>query len=204
MSICTLAEVKTTLGITGTSEDDLLNRLILAATKRVERYTRRVLSTGVATKHYNGNDKGVLQVDDFQAVTSVELLDAGNTVWKTFDITDELKYFPYNTTPKDKIIIYGGTTENPYRFLGVSPYVFPRGFSNVRVTANFGSYAIIPDDLNDLGINMVTVKRAKSSTRGIKSSSIGGESVTFTDADVEPEMQAVMDNYKKGWNEVFP
>jgi hypothetical protein len=204
MSICTVQEVKDRLGITDTSEDAALQKYIDAATKRFEGYTRRKLSTGVATKHYNGNDKGILYVDDFQAITSVELLGPDNLAWKSFNVDTELRYFPYDITPKNKIIIYGGVSENPYRFMGISPFVFPRGFSNIRVTGNFGSYAVPPEDVNDLGINMVTVKRSKARMRGITSSSIGGESVTFSDKDLDNEMLTVMEDYKKTLAEVYP
>ena len=50
MSYTTLAQVKQYLGITGTSEDALLARLIDAASAAIDRYTGRRFTASTATK----------------------------------------------------------------------------------------------------------------------------------------------------------
>lgn len=203
--VCTLAQVKDTLEITDTERDELIARLIRGATTYIEKKTVRSLSTGVSQKLYDGYDKGYLEVKDFQSCTAVELLNNDNTVWKTFNVSTELRFYPYNDgeLPKTQIIIQSITSENPYRVIGRSPYIFPRGIANVRVTANWGSYATVPDNLTDLGISMIAAKLSKVKYRGLKSASLGGESISFSDKDLDDGMLDMLSTYKRQFVEVW-
>lgn len=202
--ICTLEQVKAVTGDADCTRDDLINRLIHAATGFIERRTRRSLTLATATRYFDGTDKGYLIVDDFQSVSAVSLLNPDNTAWRTFTVATELRCEPYNQVPKYKLLIVNTVTENPYRVIGASPYIFPRGIANVSVTAVWGSYASVPPELEDLGINLVVSKLNRLSTRGIRSASIGGESVSFTEADLDPGMKADLSDFKRQYAELWP
>jgi uncharacterized phiE125 gp8 family phage protein len=74
MGYATLAQVKQYLGITGTSEDALLTRLIDAASAAIDRYTGRRFTASTATKQVHrdhiAGDTFFLP-DDLQSVTQV-------------------------------------------------------------------------------------------------------------------------------------
>lgn len=174
-NICTLAQVKEAAGIdsSNTDQDSLINRLIGAVTKFVEKKTKRVFTTGVATRLFDGNDKGYLIVDDFLTLQSLSLLELDNTVWKSFSLSSEIKQYPLNSTPKFRLQIQNVVSENPYRVIGRSPFIFPKGYGNVQVEANWGSYSEIPDDLEALGIDLIVARLKKQTLHGLKSLSIG-------------------------------
>lgn len=199
MSICTLAQVREAAGIveSDTSQDDLILRLIGAVQKFVERRTRRTFSTGIETRIFDGTDKGRLEVDDYQELFAVDLLNPDRTSYKSFGVSTELLCEPYNKVPKRSILIQNNVSENPYRSLGRSPYIFPKGFGNIRVNANWGSFSIAPPDLEDIAISLVTSKLYKASSRGITSSSIGGESVSFSEKDMSDQDMQVLESYKR-------
>lgn len=203
--ITTLNTVRQSLGVADDdhSQDDLIGRLIGVATKYVERYTRRQLSTGVALRLFDGNDRGKLQVDDFIECTGVELTYFNNIVWKTFNVATELMFQPYNRVPHHTIVINNLSSENPYRVIGRSPYIFPKGYGNVRVMANWGSYTFVPPDLESVGVALVTARLAKSKTDGLTSASIGGESVSFSDKDLEAGQREILELHKRQWTEVW-
>ena len=203
MAICSLSDVKEALEITTSDQDDLLTRWILAATQYVETKTRLVLSSTVATRLFDGNDKGRLRVDDFLSMTAVDLLNPDGTSYRTFNVTTEVKGEPYNSLPKTGIVIMNNISENPFRTLGRSPYIFPKGIANISVTATWGSYVTVPADLEDLGIKLVAAKLNKKRTQGIASASIGGESVTFKDSDLDETMKETLELYKRQYVEVW-
>ncbi len=203
MAICTLADVKETLGITDTDQDDLLTRWILAATKYVETYTRLALTPVTETRLFDGIDKGRLSTDDFLSFTAVSLLNPDGTAWRTFDVNTELKAEPYNSSPKTGLVILNHTSENPFRIIGRSPYIFPKGIANVSITATWGSYSTVPDDLVDVGIRMVSAKSNRKRTQGIASASIGGESVTFKDSDLDETMKQTLELYKRDYANIW-
>jgi hypothetical protein len=203
--ITNLGTVKDALQIpdTDTSQDDLITRLLGSVTKYIEGSTRRELTTGVSTRLFDGNGKGYLMVDDFISVSSVKLLGFNNEVYKTFSISSELQLYPLNTTPKNRIQINNFVTENPYRYLGGSPYVFSKGYGNVEVVANWGSFSAIPADLVDLGVDLIVAKVNKGKTKGLRSVSIGGESMTFSDSDLDETMKETLASYKKDFVDVW-
>jgi hypothetical protein len=73
----------------------------------------------------------------------------------------------------------------------------------VQITGVWGSYVTVPDDLASLGNDLVKAKFNKRNTRGIRSASIGGESVSFTDADFDAAMQDIVNLYKRDYVEVW-
>jgi hypothetical protein len=82
MGYVTLAQVKQYLGITGTSEDALLTRLIDAASAAIDRYTGRRFTASTATRqirreHIVGDV--FLLPDDLRALTQV-VTDTGDVL----------------------------------------------------------------------------------------------------------------------------
>jgi len=82
MAYATLAQVKQYLGITGTSEDTLLTRLLDAASAAIDRYTGRRFTASTATKRIR-REHIVWDVfflpDDLRSLTQV-VTDEGDTL----------------------------------------------------------------------------------------------------------------------------
>jgi hypothetical protein len=203
--LCTIAEVKEAAGIPEdlSDQDSLIERLIGNVTRFFERRTRRAFTTGVQTKYFDGNDKGYLLVDDCLSVSAVRIIETDGSAWKTFNIANELRLYPLNRSPTTRLQIINSVSENPHRTIGRSPYIFTRGYANVEVTANWGSYEQVPEDVNGMAIDLVVSKIRKSSNRGLRSVSIGGESITFTDNDLTEDMKETLQGYKKDFTEIW-
>lgn len=206
MAICTLEEVRDALQIpaTDTARDDLITRLIGSATSLIENITGRSMSTGVDTRFFDGNGKGYLFVDDFHELGSVEFIYPDKTAWKILDIAHgEVEFAPYNVTPRHKLLLINTVTENPYRVIGASPYVFPKGFRNIRCSGIWGSYAVVPEDLKQAGIDLVVAKLNRIRGIGLSSISIGGQSMSFSQRDLDEGTKDVINQYRRYFVELF-
>ncbi len=205
----TLLDLKDDLEITetDTSKDGLLTRLLFGAFDYVERRTRREFSTGVGTRYFDGNDKGYLLIDDFQkgSMTKISFLDPNRTVYLTMTPTNT-PYLTKGERPQDpfhnRVDITNYQTENPYRVVGRSPYIFPRGTQNIAIDANWGTWAELPQGLQNLIIDIV--KRKYRVPVGVRSMSVGGESLSFSDEDLDRDQRVNLNQYIKSIVDIFP
>lgn len=183
-----------------------IQRLLNGAIDRVAQATRREFSTGIETRYFDGLGKGYLLVDDFQrgSITRIAFLNADRStgyVLPTGNVATRGDDFPKNAPYHNRIDILNYTSENPYRVVGASPYIFPRGTLNVEITANFGTYAVVPNPLQDVIRDLVVSKLSGPGGR-VRSMSVGGESVSFSDSDLTPEHMATLEQYKKAFTEI--
>jgi hypothetical protein len=207
--IPTLADVKDFLQIPSdvTTRDSMISRLLNGALDYVERISQRQFSTGVETRFYDGNDKGYLLVDDYQrdSITRIVVSYPGKV--EAYAIATG-NVAGRGERPQDsfhnRIDIVNYVTENPYRVLGPSPYVFPSGIQNVEITANFGTWNVLPDGLQNIIIELVAAKVSMPAGGTIRSMSVGGESLTFSDTDFSPTMRRSLQAYAKPMVEIFP
>lgn len=201
----TIADIKDVLDIEDTSKDGVLTRLLYGAFEFTERYTRRQFSTGVATRYFDGTGKGYLVVDDFQSgsITSIKFLNADRTAWRTLTSTE---YITYGARPIEpihfRIEVVNAVSENPYRIIGPSPYVFPRGIQNVEITATWGTWGILPMGLQNIIVDLVVSKFRRPTN--IRSMSVGGESLSFSDTDLTDEVRQRLEQYRRPLAEIWP
>lgn len=206
MAVCTLEDVRDALQIpeTDTARDELIARLIGAATKLIENQTKRTFSTTVDTRYFDGNGKGYLVVDDFQNLGSVEFVYPDRTAWKVLSVTNgEVEFQPYNKTPHERLVLVNTVTENPYRVIGANPYVFPKGFHNIRCSGIWGSYSVVPEDIRQLGIDLIIGKLNRIRGIGTTSISIGGQSMSFSTKDFDDGMRDVIKLYRRNAVELW-
>lgn len=195
----TVAEIQEE--ISTSASDTRIQRLLNGACDLVETMTRREFFTSVETRYFDGNGKGYLQVDDFQigSISRIAFLNADRStgyLLATGNVATRGDEFPKRAPYHNRIDILNYTSENPYRIVGPSPYVFPRGTMNVEITANWGTYAVLPDALQNI-IRDLTISKLTRPQGGIRSMSVGGESLSFGDSDLSQEQMNILELYTK-------
>jgi len=178
-ALCTLAQVKTTLGITDSANDDILTRLINATTDYIESYCdRRFALTQYTDEYYNGYGDDELVLRQFpiseaeEDVPTISFIDKGTETAVSIDDC-EIYY--------DEGIIYYS--------------IFPKGRKNIKISYKAG-YATIPADLAQACIEIVVANYNRSKTVAVKSESIGSYSVTYADVQASPHAKGILNLYR--------
>lgn len=197
-SYCTLAEVKASLpNTTGDSFDDLLNRLIVAASRAIDRYTNfqpgAFFVNADVTRYYNGSGNDKLWIDPLAATpTSVSVAESG-------DITD---YTAWAGT--DYILWPLNALENgaPYYRLDIDVlngtkslwYSYPK---SIKIVGKFGYKITVPDDVKNAAIIQVirSFKRTQQAYRDTGAIVDLGE-ITYM-RTLDPEVVAIIKHLKR-------
>jgi hypothetical protein len=134
----TLAQLKTSTGISDSFDDDTLELAIEAASREIDQACERVFYPTTATRIYTPRDSFTVEIDDLESLTSLKTSSSADGVFGvTWGPND------YQLEPLNKIT--GGIT-TPYTLIrAVGDFTFPRnGFvmnaeeATVQVTGVFG------------------------------------------------------------------
>jgi hypothetical protein len=156
--------VKARLGITDTTDDDILQVLCEQVNQWLEgRLGRRVGPENGVTYTFDGN--GLTRLRVIRGIRAVTALTVASTTGATPVAATAADIFLLPPTgdrapgqPADWIVLSDHPTG--------SVWYFPVGYGNVRVTGDFG-FASIPDDLADIATTCVVSKyRARASAGG--------------------------------------
>lgn len=170
MPITTLATVKEYLGLTGTEEDSLLNRLIDWATDFIHSYCGRIFPQGSYDEYYDGDGTEGLLSQQFPIV-SVSSLEVDGVV-----------------KDSTSLVIYA-----PLGLIRLKSGTFPKGKQNVRLQYTAG-YATLPKDLEHACIELVSLKYYD---RGRERLGVEGrEGVSFV-SQLPSEIKQVLELYKR-------
>ena len=186
--LTTLANVKQYLGVTATTDDALLTRLISAASSWIQVFTNRSFAVASFTDVLDGNgtERAMLQNYPIATLTSVTAREdngvAIDPLSLVFDARTVTIVQPQNFTP--------GMT---YRTR------FPLGKSNLTVVYTAG-YATTPMDIEECCIEMVALRYREKDRVGTSSVNVKGESVTFSVMDVPAQVKTILRN----WRDVVP
>ena len=172
----TLAEVKTQLGISDSSEDDKLEFLVNAATDLIEKYCgRRFIQAQYTDEIYDGENTNRLFVKNYPIDTAVA---------PTVKVDDEAVTVEAVNYPKGIIEIESFANDD---------------LSNIKITYK-GGYLLadIPFDLKQAAILMVARARNVSKNSGIASESVGDYSVTYSGVReaMTKDVKAILVNHK--------
>lgn len=174
-ALTTRDDVKEYLSITNATEDAFLDRLIDAATAKIENFTTRKLAKRSYTHEFNGTGTQHLPLREFPIVTVAEvnidarrLFNSGTVIQATFIVT----------SPEEGIISFGSATGAAT----ISTSIFPRGTKVIRVIYEAG-FDPIPDDLAFATNKLVAMEfsRAREGADGISSESALGRSISWVD-----------------------
>lgn len=174
--LTSLANVKAWIGVTTTTDDALLTRLVSAVSTAVQnRLNRTIASTGY-TETRNGNGRVALQLTNYP-VTAVASVTVDTTV------------IAARTAPTAA----GFTFDE--RLVYLQGYCFTKGQQNVAISYTAG-YAATPLDLEQATIEICALKYQSRTRIGLGSKGLAGETTTFL-KDVPPDLLVMIDQYKR-------
>lgn len=204
MSLTTKVALKTLLGISDSSLDDVIDMLILQADSMIKGYLHREIEETVYTEYYSGSGDQVLQLNQtpVQSITSVhedrngyygEGEDAFPTSSALVAGTDFVlrKDDATNTEVSRNGILYriGKVWPRPYsRLRGQLVSAPGLGIGNIKVVYVAG-WAAVPSDITFAANKLVTSMLQSRSLQGrIESENIEDYSYTLSSADDEAKM----------------
>lgn len=160
-----------------TATDELLERLIDAASEFVEQWLgRTVLSAQIVEYHSGGNkDAIILKQAPITSVTSVVL---------------DGRVLPAAVEPAD---VGWMLVDN---WLVYQHGLFGRGRKNLVVTYEAG-YLAVPADIEQAVIEIVCLRFKERDRIGHVSKSLAGETVTFMISDMSASSRAALQHYKR-------
>lgn len=220
MSYVTQQEIKDYMGVTwAAGVNDLVDTLISAAEKYIEKYTGRDFEAADPdvdeTRYYDGNGLTYLPIDDIRELTMLVYDGESLTVDEDFHL------YPLNAEadgePYTRIeLIQPSTRLNlNSRLQSTSPYVFDEGQRLIAVTGKFGYSATPPDDIKQVALKLIgaMLKENIGNTdfKEINSEALGEYSISYNasaitkdksfqlsvDKMLDPYVRKMKTNYSK-------
>ena len=144
---CTLSELKTWLGLSGSGQDDNLNASIKSASSSITKFCggQFDIDSTVKTRLYDCEFLDYAFVDDIATTTGliVKTLNADGSVHETLTINTDFLLAPYNADKLDPVIPFDKIVMNIERSGKVLPVEHRQG---LQITAKFG-FPSVPDDV---------------------------------------------------------
>jgi len=181
--LCTLANVKTFLGIDNNEKDDVLNMLINMASDYIESQCGRTFSSDTYTQEeYDGTGTYEIKLKNYPVITFTKLEVNGNEDnsdnWSDVDSSEYWVDLPSGIITKTSG--YEDTSDSINDEDELSDSLFLRGKNRYRATYTAG-YSTIPYDIQYACASLVGQILNTRGATGIKSESLGDHSVTFQD-----------------------
>lgn len=175
--LCAVADVKTFLSLTTTTDDALLQSLITSASAFVGNYVNHNLLSASYTETRNGHGGDRLPFREYP-VTAVSA------------VTLDGAAVPLSTTPSQ----YGYLFDDRTLYLRCGR--FCRGVQNVVISYTAG-LASVPPDLAQACIEIVAVKYKRRTNIDVSGKTLNGETISYTMADVPASAKTAINNYNR-------
>lgn len=173
------------------SFSDQISEWAEAVDEYIDNYCGRTFGDdGSETRYFNGDGRKELDVDDFQSITSVEILEP-NSDDTMFTLTEgrEEDYltYPYNSTVKYRLIMTPVSQGGNWK----------KGTKNIKITATWGR-STVPKDI-ELAATMLLAGIVEKGLKGgsVASESLGDYSVSFKEVDAISSVMGVQEILKK-------
>lgn len=175
--LTTLANVKSWLGLTSSTDDALLSRLITAASAYIEQWTNRHFLSQQFSEVRDGTGGQVLMFADYPvtAVTSVSVNGQSISPSPSFGQSG----YSFTATA-----------------LRLTGRWFDQGLGNVQLTYTAG-YASVPPEIEQACIELVALRYKERDRIGHQSKSLAGETVTFMIKDFPDSVRTILGNWRK-------
>ena len=140
----TLAELKSSLTITDTSDDALLELAITSTSRMIDDFTGRFFyangtSQSPVVRYYTPNDPWSLAVDDFVSISEIATDDNFNQTWSTVWATSDFMVEPINNPRRGW----------PYtRLLATGRYVWPYYLPQACKITGVWGWPAVPAEVN--------------------------------------------------------
>ena len=185
IDLTTLAIVKDHLGISNTSQDTRLDRLITAASEQIERFCdRKFIEVVGHVEYHNGRRSNTLLLKQWPAQKPTEVnIDNGHE----FGTSTQVETTDYEVQNDSLLILFNGRS-------------FQRGNHNVKIVYTYGyQFADLPESLQHMAnmqveylYNLTTKQRL-----GMQSKSKQGESTTYNTAGLPPQVRDGLMPFKR-------
>lgn len=193
MSYATLAEFKSAIGITDSTDDNALQSVLDATDALIDNYTDRAAGFGTAsqTRYYTAEDFQYVLTDDLVSISSLTTDDNGdNTYETTWTLGTDYVFAPANNA------LDGW----PYTSIEVSvtwPKNFPKNvYRGVKVIGVFG-WPSVPKAVKQAAIIQAgAVWSSRTSPFGVIGSQDLGGILRQTSA-LHPESRILLEQYRK-------
>lgn len=174
----TLADLKSYLNLNNTNDDALLARMISAGSAFLVTYLARDILSNTYSEMRNGNgsNRMMLKNSPVTAVSSITVY--GQTIPSGGAAGVKTGYW----FDSKQIYLYG--------------YQFSLGHGNVVINYTAG-YSTIPLDLEQVCIELVSVKFKRRQRIGEDSKDFGGQTVSFAKRDLSPDHTDLLAKYKR-------
>lgn len=187
LALVSLADVKTYLGISGSSEDGLIGDLINAASAAANAFTGRFLLSKTYTEFYNGNGEAELILKNLPIISVTSLYNANNE--RVFDATTEIDVSEDVLLLKEEGVLRLWNNES----------AFIAGVANVKVVYVAGyALASVPQDIQyaiKLWVGKAYQKFDKK-VHLLQSQSVGDQTFTFDKREMSAEVEGLLAPYK--------
>lgn len=143
---CTLAELKTRLRITDTTDDTVLEGVVQAVSRQVDTYCKRRFykDTAAQARYYRAKDANQIRVDDLVSVSELAIDEDGERTYGEVWTTADYDLWPYNAAADNEPYLWIETTDS-------GDYCFPTTGKGVRVTGVFG-WPAVPDVVHEAAL----------------------------------------------------
>jgi hypothetical protein len=199
MDLTTLANAKQWLGISSETDDDLLTRLITAASAFIETYLSRRLGSQTYAEIRDGTGGRVMNFREYP-VTAVSLV-AVNGV--PLPLAPDMVTPGYRFT-RTQIILQGHRFTQDWANVSLNytaGYGPPSGgwFEDPWITAPQpdGSIPWVPFDLEQACIELVSWRYMERQHIGQSGKSLEGANVSYSVQDLPPDVRTVLDRYRR-------
>lgn len=196
--LTTLTRLKSYLGITSSSQDAKLTKLIIGVSQFVQRYCRRKFATGAVVELYNGNGGKDLflnanPVSTSPALTLERRSDYNNSdSWET--VSSELYFIDYT---KGKITMEGCFWEGTqnYRVSYTGGYILPSSSSYQDGTDDDKD---LPYDLEMCVWDIIALQLNTSKSKGVSRERVRDVDVTYMKAlKDDPMIKNTLDSFRR-------
>jgi len=187
----TLSELKARMGIpvSDTADDSILEAVIEASSRSIDRYTGRQFFQSVAqTRYFTPASEVLVFVDDLLSYTAVATDRNLDRTWSHAMAASDLELGPLNNP----------TVGFPYTEIRLKPLAgdsFDLGLEQVKVTGTWG-WTAVPDLINESCLLLSSrLFRRKDAPFGIAGGGDVGQSIALR--GVDPDVQVLLSGYRK-------
>ena len=175
-----LDDLKAWLNISGNGDDDLLSKLIVAASAFIETWiSRTIAQTTYTAETYDGPGGVRLGLRNFPVTAVASLAIDGVTI-------------PAASGPTANGYILSASRTG----LVLRGYRFTEGVENVVVTYTAG-YASTPADVDQACKELIALRYKERDRIGYVSKSVGGEVVAFSQKDMSEGVKTLLNAYRE-------
>ena len=175
--LCTLADVRNWLTLTGTTDDTLISAAITSLSDAMQTWMNRQIASQSYTEQRDG-------------VGSVRLSFANYPVSAVASLSVDGISIPPAATPQ-ATGFYFNTKQ-----IFLNDYSFTKGFGNILMIYTAG-YAAVPPELKQAAIQLVSEKYKERQHIGQKNKIVDKETLGFDVNDFPAYVKTMMNNYKK-------